>query len=31
MDAAIGGPGNDTCVVDAAIEAADTCKGVIYR
>jgi len=31
MDAAIGGPGWDTCVVDAAIEAADTCEGVIYR
>src|SRR5829696_5232164 len=31
MDAAIGGPGSDLCVVDAAIEAADTCEGVIYR
>jgi len=31
MDGAIGGPGNDTCVVDAAIEAADTCETVIYR
>ena len=31
MDGAIGGPGNDLCVVDAAIEAADTCEGVIYR
>jgi hypothetical protein len=30
-DGAIGGPGNDTCVVDAAIEAADTCESVIYR
>jgi hypothetical protein len=31
MDGAIGGPGLDTCVVDAAIEAADTCETVIYR
>ena len=31
MDAAICGPGSDLCVVDAAIEAADTCEGVIYR
>jgi len=31
MDGAIGGPSNDTCVVDAAIEAADTCETVIYR
>jgi hypothetical protein len=31
MDGAIGGPGNDLCVVDAAIEAADTCEGVIFR
>jgi hypothetical protein len=31
MDAAIGGVGSDLCVVDAAIEAADTCEGVIYR
>jgi hypothetical protein len=32
MDGAIGGQGsNDTCVVDAAIEAADTCETVIYR
>jgi hypothetical protein len=31
MDAAIGGTGSDLCVVDAAIEAADTCEGVIYR
>jgi hypothetical protein len=31
MDGAIGGPGFDTCVVDAAIEAADTCDTVIYR
>jgi hypothetical protein len=31
MDGAIGGPGYDVCVVDAAIEAADTCENVIYR
>jgi len=31
MDGAIGGPGYDLCVVDAAIEATDTCEGVIYR
>ena len=31
MDGAIGGPGSDLSVVDAAIEAADTCEGVIYR
>jgi hypothetical protein len=31
MDGAIGGPGYDTCVVDAAIEAAYTCENVIYR
>jgi hypothetical protein len=31
MDGAIGGAGSDLCVVDAAIEAADTCEGVIYR
>ena len=31
MDGAIGGPGSDLCVVDAAIEASDTCEGVIYR
>ena len=31
MDGAIGGLGSDLCVVDAAIEAADTCEGVIYR
>ena len=30
-DGAIGGPGYDTCVVDAAIEAADTCETVVYR
>ncbi len=31
MDGAIGGPGFDTCVVDASIEVADTCETVIYR
>ena len=31
MDGAIGGPGYDLCVVDAAIEAADTCEAVTYR
>ena len=31
MDGAIGGPGSDLCVVDAAIEAADTCETVVYR
>jgi hypothetical protein len=31
MDGAIGGPGWDTCVVDASIEAADTCETIIYR
>jgi hypothetical protein len=31
MDGAIGGPGYDTCVVDAAIEASDTCETIIYR
>ena len=31
MDGAIGGAGNDLCVVDAAIEASDSCEGVIYR
>ena len=31
MDGAIGGPGNDLCVVDAAIEASDTCERVVYR
>ena len=31
MDGAIGGPGYDTCVVDAAIEAADTRETIIYR
>src|SRR5918997_4413119 len=31
MDGAIGGPGSDLCVVDAAIEAADTCETGVYR
>jgi hypothetical protein len=31
MDGAIGGPGNDTCIVDATIEAADTCETVVVR
>ena len=31
MDGAIGGPGYDTCVVDATIEAADTCEQVVVR
>ncbi|MDQ4063172.1 MAG: hypothetical protein M3122_04595, partial [Actinomycetota bacterium] len=31
LDGAIGGPGFDICVVDAAIEAADTCERIIYR
>ena len=31
MDGAIGGPGWDTCVVDASIEAADTCETVVFR
>ena len=31
LDGAIGGPGFDVCVVDAAIEAADTCERIIYR
>ncbi len=31
MDGAIGGPGFDICVVDAAIEAADTCDRIVYR
>src|SRR5918993_5449869 len=31
MDGAIGGPGYDLCVVDAAIETADTCETVVYR
>jgi hypothetical protein len=31
LDGAIGGPGYDLCVVDASIEAADTCEAVRYR
>jgi len=31
MDGAIGGAGLDVCVVDAAIEASDTCERVVYR
>ena len=31
MDGAIGGPGNDLCVVDAAVEASYTCERVVYR
>jgi hypothetical protein len=31
LDGAIGGPGFDVCVVDASIEAADTCERVVYR
>jgi hypothetical protein len=31
MDGAIGGAGNDVCVVDAAVEASYTCERVIYR
>src|ERR687898_490668 len=31
MDGAIGGVGTDLCVVDASIEAADTCEGAIFR
>jgi hypothetical protein len=31
MDGAIGGPGYDRCVVDAHIEASDTCEFVDYR
>jgi hypothetical protein len=31
MDGAIGGAGFDTCVVDASIEASDSCETVIYR
>ena len=31
MDGAIGGLGNDTCVVDATIEAADTCETVLVK
>jgi hypothetical protein len=31
QDGAIGGPGFDICVVDATIEAADTCEQVVVR
>ena len=31
MDGAIGGAGNDVCVVDAAVEASYTCERVVYR
>ena len=31
LDAAVGGPGYDVCVVDATIEAADTCEAVVVR
>jgi hypothetical protein len=31
LDGAIGGSGFDICVVDAAVEASDTCDRVIYR
>ena len=31
LDGAIGGPGFDVCVVDATIEAADTCEQVVIR
>src|SRR5215213_5637493 len=31
MDGAMGGSGYDTCVVDAAIEASDTCERVIIN
>ena len=31
MDGAVGGPGYDVCVVDATIEAADTCEAVVVR
>jgi hypothetical protein len=31
LDGAVGGSGFDICVVDAAVEAADTCEQVIYR
>ena len=31
LDGAIGGPGFDICVVDAAIEASNTCDRVVYR
>jgi hypothetical protein len=31
LDGAIGGPGFDVCVVDATIEAANTCEQVVIR
>ena len=31
LDGAIGGPGFDICVVDAAVEASNTCDRVVYR
>jgi hypothetical protein len=31
LDGAIGGPGFDICVVDATIEAANTCEQVVVR
>ena len=31
LDGAIGGAGYDLCVVDAAIEASNTCEAVTYR
>ena len=31
LDGAVGGPGLDVCVVDATIEAADTCEQVVVR
>ena len=31
LDGAVGGPGFDICVVDATIEAANTCEKVVVR
>jgi hypothetical protein len=31
LDGAAGGSGFDICVVDAAVEASDTCERVVYR
>ena len=31
LDGAVGGPGFDRCVVDATVEAADTCERVVVR
>jgi hypothetical protein len=31
LDGAVGGSGYDICVVDAAVEASDTCERVVYR